>query len=72
MARFAARCFCRREKIGAPASCTDKKVAGVGVIYTPKPNFGGDDMVEFNVTTPAGRTDFKVPLSVQDPDDDDE
>ena len=64
--------FARLSQIGAPASCADKKVAGVGLIYTPKANFGGDDMVEFNVTTPAGRTDFKVPITVEDPDDDDD
>ena len=63
--------FARLSQVGAPASCTDKKVAGVGVIYTPKASYEGDDMVEFTMTTAAGRTDFKVPITVEDPDDDD-
>ena len=63
--------FARLSQVGAPFSCADKKVAGVGLIYTPKANFGGDDLVEFSMTTAAGRTDFKVPITVEDPDDDD-
>jgi hypothetical protein len=61
--------FARLSQIGAPASCADKKVAGVALIYSPKKNFEGDDLVEFSTTTPAGRTDFKVPITVEDPDD---
>jgi hypothetical protein len=62
--------FARLSQIGAPLSCADKKVAGVALIYTPKRNFKGDDLVEFAMTTPAGRTDFKVPITVEDPEDD--
>jgi hypothetical protein len=62
--------FARLSQIGAPASCTDKRVAGLALVYRPKKNFAGDDLVEFSITTPAGRTDFKVPITVEDPDDD--
>jgi hypothetical protein len=62
--------FARLSQIGAPASCADKKIAGLALVYSPKKNFAGDDLVEFSITTPAGRTDFKVPITVEDPDDD--
>jgi hypothetical protein len=62
--------FARLSQIGAPPSCADKKVAGVALIYTPKRNFKGDDLVAFAMTTPAGRTDFTVPITIEDPDDD--
>jgi len=61
--------FARLSQIGAPPSCGDKRVAGLALVYRPKKNFAGDDLVEFSITTPAGRTDFKVPITVEDPDD---
>ena len=62
--------FARLSQIGGPPSCTDKKVAGIALIYTPKKYYEGDDLVEFDVATPAGHTFFKVPITVEDPDDD--
>ena len=62
--------FARLSQIGAPFSCADKKVAGAALLYTPKQNYEGDDLVEIEVTTPAGRTYFKVPITVEFPDED--
>jgi hypothetical protein len=61
--------FARLSQIGAPPACGDKRVPGLALVYRPKKNFAGDDFVEFSITTPAGRTDFKIPITVEDPDD---
>ncbi len=63
--------FARLSQIGAPPSCADRKVAGAALLYTPAKYYEGDDLVEIEVTTPAGRTFFKVPITVEPQSDDD-
>jgi len=62
--------FARLSQIGAPASCADKKVAGAALLYTPYKYYEGDDLVEIQVNTPAGQTYFKIPITVEFPDED--
>jgi hypothetical protein len=61
--------FARLSQIGAPPACADKRVAGVALLYTPFKYYEGDDLVELEVTTPAGRTFFKVPITVEPQDE---
>jgi hypothetical protein len=64
--------FARLSQIGAPVSCTDNRVAGAALLYTPAKYYEGEDLVEIEITTPAGRTYFQVPITVEEPSDDDE
>jgi hypothetical protein len=65
--------FARLSQIGAPPACADKRVLGAALLYTPRADYLGPDLVQIEVTTPAGRTYFNVPITVgssDQPDDD--
>jgi hypothetical protein len=62
--------FARLAESGGSASCSDQKVPGVAVEYTPKKKLVGTDIILFRVTDPSGRTYFKVPLTIGNPDPD--
>ena len=65
--------FARLASSGAPVSCGDKRVPGVALLYTPKTkSYEGEDLLDLEVVTPAGRTYFKVPITIESPDEDDE
>lgn len=64
--------FARLSQIGAPPSCADKKVEGAALLYTASKDYHGDDLVQIEVTTPAGHTYFKVPITIDIPPNDDE
>jgi hypothetical protein len=59
--------FARLSQNGMPETCGDKKISGVSVEYTPNKNYVGSDVVEFETMTRLGRTDFKVPITVEKP-----
>jgi hypothetical protein len=56
--------FARLSQIGAPPACADKRVLGAALLYTARPDYLGDDLVQIEVTTPGGRTYFNVPITV--------
>jgi hypothetical protein len=63
--------FARLAQGGAPASCGDKRVPGVALLYTPTTKaYEGEDLLDFEVVTPAGRTYYKVPITIEVPDED--
>jgi len=65
--------FARLASSGAPVSCGDKRVPGVALLYTPKTkSYEGEDLLDLEVVTPAGRTYFKVPITIENPDESDE
>lgn len=65
--------FARLAQGGAPVSCGDKRVPGVALLYTPKTKtYEGEDLLDLEVVTPAGRTYYKVPITIENPDADDE
>jgi hypothetical protein len=61
--------FARLSQIGAPPTCADKKVEGAALLYTAKKDYEGDDLVQVEVTTPAGHTYFKVPITIETPEE---
>jgi hypothetical protein len=65
--------FARLAQSGAPASCGDKRVPGLALLYTPKTkSYEGEDLLDLEVVTPSGRTFFKVPITIENPDESDE
>jgi hypothetical protein len=65
--------FARLAQSGAPVSCGDKRVPGLALLYTPKTkSYEGEDLLDLEVVTPAGRTYFKVPITIENPDESDE
>jgi hypothetical protein len=65
--------FARLASSGAPVSCGDKRVPGVALLYTPTTKtYEGEDLLDLEVVTPSGRTFFKVPITIENPDADDE
>lgn len=60
--------FARLAESGAAASCSDQKVSGIAVEYSPKKKLIGTDIVLFRITDGSGRTYFKVPLTIGNPD----
>jgi hypothetical protein len=61
--------FARLSEIGAPPTCADRKVEGAALLYTAKKDYEGDDLVQVEVTTPAGHTYFKVPITIETPEE---
>jgi len=65
--------FARLAQSGAPVACGDKRVPGVALLYTPKTkSYEGEDLLDLEVVTPSGRTFYKVPITIENPDADDE
>ena len=47
-----------------PAACRDRQISGVVLEYTPARDYIGPDFIQFETTTKAGKTTFKVPITV--------
>ena len=59
--------FTRMSQAGLPALCSDKKISGVAVEYTPNKNYLGPDFLEFETVTKTGTTIFRAPVTVEKP-----
>ena len=45
----------------------------MALLYTPKTKtYEGEDLLDLEVVTPAGRTYYKVPITIENPDETDE
>jgi len=65
--------FARLASSGAPVTCGDKRVPGVALLYSPTTKtYEGEDLLDLEVVTPAGKTYFKVPITIENPDESDE
>jgi hypothetical protein len=57
--------YVRLSRTGFPPACAEKKVAGVGLDYTPAYDYTGHDVIEFQIAMKAGSvTSFKVLVTV--------
>ncbi len=64
--------FARASQNALPVACGKKRLAGLAVEYTAKRDYSGDDALEFEtITKTGGKTEFKVPITVEPPDEDD-